>query len=430
MSKLYLALRNARAHPVLFLRASTAVSVPSPQTHNNYQQSHSRFSTALLLGGATLALLLSANSNLSECEEAPRQDRIRGTYENKIRFFSPPEKIFETFAHSKDADGKLVMSYADFFRALTPYNYTEIKDNKPYFEKYQPDVLKVADANGDGVISFPEFLFFITLLQLPIGLLAKEFAKVDAKEMKMNRDQFTKTFTNLRKKTLLGQKQTNKSGILDARNISAKEEDFLAANDEIIRQLFTGREHSTLKDFIDFREKLKTALRHYEFHQYGLVDEEKESISVEDFAKSLLVCLPLNHINKYLKRINQIKLEGEVTFVEFIAFQRFIDDVDNIKEKVLAYRYITVEQLRQLADEFTASDDYCKSHKVRITDAQINALVKLLDLDDNGQLDHDEVVGVLEERQMLGQGRDAEIKEAISGGVAKGFQWLKDTLKI
>jgi hypothetical protein len=80
------------------------------------------------------------------------------------------------------------MSYADFFRALTPYNYTEIKDNKGYFEKFKPDVLTVADANGDGVISFPEFLFFITILQLPIGLLAKEFAKVDSKEMKMNRD--------------------------------------------------------------------------------------------------------------------------------------------------------------------------------------------------------------------------------------------------
>jgi hypothetical protein len=61
-------------------------------------------------------------------------------------------------------------------------------------------------------------------------------------------------------------------------------------------------------------------------------------------------------------------LKGEVTFREFIAFQRFIDDVDNIKEKVLAYRYITFEQLRQLADEFTGNDDYCKKHKVRITD--------------------------------------------------------------
>lgn len=97
---------------------------------------------------------------------------------------------------------------------------------------------------------------------------------------------------------------------------------------------------------------------------------------------------------------------------------------------MLAYRFITVEQLKQLADEFAASDEFCKQNKVKISDVQITALVKLLDLDDNGQLDHDEVVGVLEERQMLGQGREAEIKEAINSSVQKGFAWIKDTLKI
>ena len=141
----------------------------------------------------------------AECEEAPRQDRIRGNYENKIRFFSPPEKIFETFAHSKDAEGRLVMSYPDFFRALTPYNYTEIKDNKEYFEKYNPDILKVADSNNDGVISFPEFFFFITILQLPLGLVAQEFIKADTKEgRKMTQEQFSKALTRLRKKTVMG----------------------------------------------------------------------------------------------------------------------------------------------------------------------------------------------------------------------------------
>jgi len=30
--------------------------------------------------------------------EASRSDRIRGNYENKIRFFASPEKIFEVFA--------------------------------------------------------------------------------------------------------------------------------------------------------------------------------------------------------------------------------------------------------------------------------------------------------------------------------------------
>jgi len=83
-----------------------------------------------------------------------------------------------------------------------------------------------------------------------------------------------------------------------------------------------------------------------------------------------------------------------------------------------------------LAKEFSQTDDYCKANKVRVSDEQIEALVKLLDLDDNGQLDHDEVVGVLEERQMLGQGRDAEIKEAINSSVSKGLQWIRDSLKI
>jgi len=41
---------------------------------------------------------------------------------------------------------------------------------------------------------------------------------------------------------------------------------------------------------------------------------------LENFAKSLLVCLPPNQISRYLKRIDQVKLEGEVSFKEFIAF--------------------------------------------------------------------------------------------------------------
>ena len=112
---------------------------------------------------------------LNECEEPSSADRIRGNYENKIRFFSPPEKIYETFASVKTEDGKLVMSYQDFFKALTPYNYSAAQDSKAYFDKFSPDILRVADSNNDGVISFPEFFFFITILQLPPGLLAREF---------------------------------------------------------------------------------------------------------------------------------------------------------------------------------------------------------------------------------------------------------------
>lgn len=55
------------------------------------------------------------------------KDRIRGEYENKIRMFSTPEKIFEIFATIKKDDG-LYMSYSDLFRAICPFNYTERVD--------------------------------------------------------------------------------------------------------------------------------------------------------------------------------------------------------------------------------------------------------------------------------------------------------------
>ena len=122
------------------------------------------------------------------------------------------------------------MSYIDFFRALTPYNYAEMKDNKSYFEKFNPDVLRVADSNNDGVISFPEFFFFITILQMPLGLLAKEFQKRDPDGVKMNKEQFSHALTDLRKKTLLGNKQINKGIVPDARLTSATEEEFLDTN--------------------------------------------------------------------------------------------------------------------------------------------------------------------------------------------------------
>lgn len=86
------------------------------------------------------------------------------------------------------------------------------------------------------------------------------------------------------------------------------------------------------------------------------MNEDKESIPNEDFAKSLMVCLPYNQASTYIKRIHSLNIEGECSFNQFIAFQRFIDDVDNIKEKVLVYRYITLDQLKQLGKEFCEQD--------------------------------------------------------------------------
>ena len=114
----------------------------------------------------------------SQREEQPAMatstaDYIRGNYENKIRFFSPPEKIFEIFATRQDDNGQLTMTYVDFLKAVTPYNYSDMKSKdeiQKYLEVYGSrinKVMKIADPDGDGSIDFTEFLFFMTILQIP-----------------------------------------------------------------------------------------------------------------------------------------------------------------------------------------------------------------------------------------------------------------------
>lgn len=76
------------------------------------------------------------------CEEPSREDRIRGSYENKIRFFSPPEKTYEIFATEKTEEGELRMSYKDFLRSMTPYCHTPLfEGTEEYLKNYTPDIL-------------------------------------------------------------------------------------------------------------------------------------------------------------------------------------------------------------------------------------------------------------------------------------------------
>lgn len=79
---------------------------------------------------------LMIGSSTALCEELSTSDKIRGNYENKIRFFAPPEKIFETFATIKTEDS-VYMSYEDFFHSLTPFSFHKTdseEGQKSYFE--------------------------------------------------------------------------------------------------------------------------------------------------------------------------------------------------------------------------------------------------------------------------------------------------------
>jgi hypothetical protein len=76
------------------------------------------------------------------------------------------------------------MSYADFLHALTPYTFGELNHGtEKFLEKHNDLIKKIIDFDGDGSISFPEFVFFLTIFQIPPGILRKSFRKFEGGKM-------------------------------------------------------------------------------------------------------------------------------------------------------------------------------------------------------------------------------------------------------
>jgi len=229
----------------------------------------------------------------NECEGIDRAEKMRGLYENKIRFFCGPEKIFEIFASKRNDQGKLVMTYSDFYKAVTPYNYAPAQNVEEYFKRFKPITMNIIDADSSGCLTFTEFFFFILIMQIPVNTMRKQFAKYPDKLM--DADQFSKTLRKLRRNTTTGGKQVN-TVKFDGRTISATEEEFLETNKQLVEKIFlekagkSGHGHANkicFDDFLALRKEFKMDLIQYDFFTYDT--DENDTISIEDFLKSTII---------------------------------------------------------------------------------------------------------------------------------------------
>jgi Ca2+-binding EF-hand superfamily protein len=87
------------------------------------------------------------------------------------------------------------MTYGDFYRAVTPYNHSHICSNEKYIETHKEKVsyiMNYSDADNDGTISFTEFFFFMTVVQMPHVVIHDWF---EEKGGKMDAAEFSKSLT-------------------------------------------------------------------------------------------------------------------------------------------------------------------------------------------------------------------------------------------
>lgn len=149
------------------------MSVYNMKTNQEHQQFKNKFNYA----GLILPTLLVSAYLYGKQDETPamaaepdKKNDDRGKKENKVRFFGAPKEIYNYFATNKEDDGSMSMSYQDFFRCLTPYQYRKSRSKRlidQFFDKNHDsinEVMKVADVDLDGSISFIEFFVFIVVL--------------------------------------------------------------------------------------------------------------------------------------------------------------------------------------------------------------------------------------------------------------------------
>ena len=100
-------------------------------------------------------------------DEMSLKDVVKGEYLNKIRLFAVAEKKFSVFG-TLDI-GEPYLKVDRFFDMMIPFQYLAVKENEEVMEilskneSYCSSMSRI-DVNGDGQISFEEYLILVALL--------------------------------------------------------------------------------------------------------------------------------------------------------------------------------------------------------------------------------------------------------------------------
>ncbi|XP_017015619.2 calcium uptake protein 1 homolog, mitochondrial isoform X2 [Drosophila takahashii] len=256
-------------------------------------------------------------------------------YENRLRLFSHPTKIFRYFAtiKMKNKSGKweLYMTARDFLRSIQPgeiqpqhlgLDKFHVLDEKAA-QKWQPDVsddsifLKIEKR---GLLTYSDYVLLSILLSIPERNVRIGFKLFDA-----NGDGDV---------TIEDMEQVL---------VAITQGEASVMNSHLRKYLFDSRFSRTMgiNDFLEFLQELHTEIHTLQFE--NLLKGSRSVISELDFAK-LVLGLRNSHSER-LETLQRVKkkfgnMDRGISLEEFLAFFRFVQDV-SVMDNALAFYYFT-----------------------------------------------------------------------------------------
>ncbi|KAJ9546556.1 hypothetical protein OSB04_019099, partial [Centaurea solstitialis] len=300
--------------------------------------------------------------------------RIFFNYEKRLRMLSPPEKVFEYFASVTNARGETLMTPADLMRAIVPvFPPSEsglVRDGCLRGERLPGELhcapsefFMLFDLNNDGLISFKEYIFFVTLLSIPESSFSVAFKMFDV---------------------------DNDGGSPKGWTPNGLKVKGHVENGGLVHYFFgeDGNKGLRLDKFVQFLRDLHHEMIWLEFSHYDF--KSSGTISAKDFMMSMVASGDIRHLNRLLDRVDELDDEPHlkeirVTFEEFKNFAQLRKKLQPFSLALFSYGEVNGFLTRK--DFQRAASQVCD---VELSDNVIELIFHLFDANQDGNLCSDE----------------------------------------
>ncbi|PRD33162.1 UNVERIFIED_CONTAM: Calcium uptake protein 1-like protein [Trichonephila clavipes] len=259
-------------------------------------------------------------------------------YENRIRAYSTPDKIFRYFAtlkvYNEQGDSEIFMTPEDFLRSLTPgvkqpegfgldqYKRVELKDaNKTVLTPNKESIFYKLGASG--LIGFSEYMFLLTILSASKRHFEIAFRMFDLNgDGNVDYEEFDKVQTIIRSQTSVGMRHRDHSNTGSIYKFlgSALSTYFFGPN--LDRKL-------TIEKFLEFQRQLQTEILTLEFQRKK--PNAEGFIREVDFADLLLTYAGLSE-KKHVKM-----LKRGISLDDYLLFFHFLNDINDVDTALTFY---------------------------------------------------------------------------------------------
>ncbi|KAM3862650.1 calcium uptake protein 1, mitochondrial isoform 1-T1 [Diretmus argenteus] len=339
------------------------------------------------------------------------RDRKVMEYENRIRAYSTPDKIFRYFATlkviSEHGDAEVYMTPQDFIRSITPNEKQPESLGLDQFMVKRYDGKKIAQerekfadedsifyALGEcGLISFSDYIFLTTVLSTPQRNFEIAFKMFDLNgDGEVDLEEFEQVQSIIRSQTSMGMRHRDRSTTGNTLKT--------AGCSSALTTYFFGADLKgklTIGSFLEFQRKLQHDVLKLEFERNDPADGR---ITERQFGGMLLAysgvqSRKLKLMQKGLKKM--FKDAQGITFEEVENFFTFLKNVNDV-DTALSFYHMAGASI----DKATMKQVARTVAKVELSDHVCDVVFALFDCDGNGELSNKEFIAIMKQRLMRG----------------------------